>query len=219
MTPFAPFGARLPPRAPEALAREILSQARFRVRLAAPQRTWWDAVQGWIGAEWNRLVDAFAHHVRIGAGTSIAFGDLLVAAIVAIIAIVTVRLLLGMVRESSGRGPARAPAHAHASAHALHAFALQAAERGAYDTAVALLFNAALTALDARGVLRDDPARTVKECTRDVRARVPRAAFAFEVLARGFTAAVYAEDRVTPQHWADAERAYAAFVTTDGHAA
>lgn len=221
MSAFPAFGAQSPPRDPAALARDVLAQPRFRVHLhAAPARTWWSILLDRLGESWNRLMDAFAHHVRVGPGASVAIGDALIGAMILIVLAVGARLLLGVARESGGAPGARSSAlPGHADAQQLHAAAQLAAQGGAYAAAIALAFRAALAALDARGVLRDDPARTVNECRRDVRSRAPRLGAPFEVIARAFTAAVYAEDRTTFSDWSDVERAYAVFAALQSDAA
>lgn len=219
MSAIPAFGAHQPPHDPAALARDILTQPRFRVQAPAA-RTWWDVLRHWLGERWNQLVDAFSQHVHIGARTSVAFGDVLIAVIVALIVAVAARMLIGIAREgtAAARGAA-APLDAALDPAALHDAALRAAARGAYAAAIAHEFRAALATLDARGVLRDDPARTVNECRRDVRARAPRIAGAFESMARAFTAAVYAEDRIDAGVWSEVERAYAAFTAPQTDAA
>lgn len=211
------FGAQPPPRDPEALARAILAGSRFRVRVSAPAaRTWWDTLRDWIGAQWNRLMDAFAHHVHFGRSTGVAIGDIIIAMLVAIVAIAGTRLLLSIVRESGQTHSAPRALPSHADAAALYGAAQSAAQNGRYAGAVALLFQAALAALDARGVLRDDPARTVNECRKDVRLHAPSIAGQFDVIARAFTGAIYAEDRVDVQAWAMVERAYSLVLAEHG---
>lgn len=212
MTALPPFGARPPARDPHVLVREILQQARFRAPVPAPSgHRWWDALWGWISDRWDRLIAAFAHRVHIGAVAGIALGDVLIAGCILLVLAVAIRLLVTMARES---GTANAmPAGAlpsPADAAQLYQAALQAAQQGAYALAIARIFRAALTALDARGVLRDDPARTVNECRSDVRRRIPHLRVPFDRLAAAFTAAVYAEDRMTAAQWADAQDAYRA---------
>lgn len=220
MNVFRPFGSGTPPHDPAALARDILAQPRFRVRVQAPPaRTWWDVLRQWLGDRWNQLLDAFAHHVRVGRGTSVAAGDVLIVAIIAVVVFAAVRLLLTMARESAGAGAQIVSLPHNADARELHAAAQLAAEDGAYAKAIALIFRAALAALDARGALRDDPARTVNECRGDVRARAAHLSASFDVIAKAFTAAVYAEDRVTLAQWADAERAYERVAVPQGDAA
>lgn len=220
MNALPQFGAQTPARDPQALAREILAQSRFRGHTQAPaSHTWWDTVRDWFGDRWNQLLDAFAHHVRVGPGAGAAIGDVLLVIVIALVVVVVVRLLLGMARENASAEGAAHPLSVRANPTALHAAAQQAAQLGGYAAAIALLFRAALATLDARGLLRDDPSRTVNECRRDVRARAMPLSPSFERIARAFTAAVYAEDRVTAEHWDDAERAYGEIAMVQSSAA
>lgn len=208
------LGARQPPHAPAALARAILAQPRFRVRVTAPkQLTLWDRLWRWIADRWNDLANAFAHRVHLGSGASAAIGDVLILLVIAFVVAVLVRLLLNMTREPAHAAVAGITAlEHHADARALHAAAREAAQAGAYGPAIALLFRAALATLDARGILRDDPARTVNQCRSDVRARAARLSAPFDRIARVFTAAVYADDPITPAHWSQAAEAYQALI-------
>lgn len=197
--------------------RGILAQPRFRIQAAAtPTHTWWDQLRNWVGERWSRLMDAFAHHVKIGPRASVAIGDVLIALLVLLVVVVAIRLLLGAVRAgTTPSGIAVSPLTEHANARDLWEAAQHAAAAGAFTSAIALAFRAALATLDARGVLRDDPARTVNECRRDVRARAPRVYAPFETIARAFTAAVYAEDRAGVEQWSEVERAYRTFLTAN----
>ncbi|HLI96665.1 MAG TPA: DUF4129 domain-containing protein [Candidatus Baltobacteraceae bacterium] len=221
MSSLRQLGAQAPPHDAAALARRILSEPRFRVRVQAPPaHTWWDTLRQWVADRWNQLLDVFARHVHVGKEVSLATGDVLIGAAIIVFIVFAVRLLLGVVRD--GAAAQSENAHAlpvHADPRELQAAAQRAAHEGAYAAAVALLFRAALSTLDARGVLRDDPARTVNECRADVRAHAFALSAAFDTIARGFTAAVYAEDRVSHAQWNDAEAAYAALTAAQGNAA
>lgn len=211
--------SRLPPHDPAALARVILAQPRFRMRVPASGHTWWDALRRWIGDRWNQLMDAFSRHVHVGGRWSVAAGDVVIAAIVALVILFAVRLLLSMARDAAAPGIHASALPIRADASKLHTASMQAAERGAYAVAVALLFRSALALLDRRGILRDDPARTVNECRSDVRARAAHLAAPFDRIARVFTAAVYAQDRMTSAHWSDALDAYAVIAAPQSDAA
>jgi len=154
------------------------------------------------------LIDAFAHHVHLGANTGIAMGDIILALASAVVLFILVRLIAGYVREGPrAQGlPLIAP---HVAAEALFASSLQAAGEGDYVRAVTLLFRASLASLDVRGVLHDEPCLTVNEFRREVRRSAPNAALPFDTLARIFTAAIYAEAPMTPVQWNAAREAYA----------
>lgn len=213
------LGRRAPPHDPAVLARAILTQPRFRMRVhATPAHTWWDSIRQWIGDRWNQLMDAFSRHVHVGGRWSIAAGDVLIAVLITLVIIIAVKLLLTMARDAAP-GVHASALPVHADARKLQVAAIGAAERGAYAVAVALLFRAALAQLDARGMLRDDPARTVNECRSDVYRRARGLSAPFDRIARVFTAAVYAEDRMTLAQWSDAQDAYAAFDALQSDAA
>ncbi len=221
MSAFPLAGAHQPARDPVALVRGILAQPRFRLQAQAVRsHTWWDVLRGWIADRWNALMDAFAHHVKLGNGTGIAIGDVLIAGLVLLVVIVSVRLLLSAAHDGASAPALTASAlPEHANAAELFEAAQHAAAACAYAAAIALAFRATLASLDARGALRDDPARTVNECRRDVRSRAPRFDAAFDRIARAFTAAVYAERGAGADDWNDVERAYSAAFTVPHDAA
>jgi hypothetical protein len=102
----------------------------------------------------------------------------------------------------------RALAH-NADAQTLYLQSTRAADRGDYAEAASLLFRAALAALDLRGVVHDDPSRTVNECRAAVRERAPQSTAPFDTIARTFTAALYADAPVSAQQWNAARSAFA----------
>lgn len=171
------------------------------------RKTWWDFVTAWLGDRWNQLVDAFAHRVHIGGPGSIVAGDVILILVAAVVVVVLVRLFAGYIRETPAvRGAL--PFAPPLAAEAIYSQSVQAANRGDYAGAIALLFRAALTALDVRGVVHDEPSRTVNECRREVGRTAPRFAAPFDTIARAFTAAIYAEALVTPAQWTAARDAY-----------
>lgn len=138
---------------------------------------------------------------------------------VAVVVVVAVRLLLNVSAENAAAASRVSALPQHADPGQLYAAAERAARQGTYAAAIALLFRAALAALDRRGALRDDPARTVNECRRDVRLRAAGLSAAFDFIAQAFTAAVYADDRVTAAQWSAAQRAYQQFSEPQSDAA
>lgn len=206
-----PYGRFTPRVDPQHAARSIISQARFRVALSEPaRRTWWDVFKDWIGARWHDLMHALFGRVHIGGKAGVAFGDVLLVALVLLVIVVLARLLWSTVRVGSARSQTRALAVA-ADAAALHELSMAAATRGDYALAIVLLFRAALASLDVQGVVHDDPSRTVNECRRAVRAKAPPLAEAFDAIARPFTAVLYADQAVSEAQWQSALRAFALF--------
>lgn len=213
------FGAHAPPLDPRAVARAILAEPRFaRAHNAPAQETWWDRVLHWLGDEWDRLARALSHSVHIGTGTSVAAGDLIIAASAALVIVVLVRLLSQYVRQGAARAGA-VPVSGKDSARKLYRQSLAAASSGRYAEAVTLLFRAALAALDVRGVVHDDPSFTVNECRREVGRAEPHFAAPFDALARIFSDVLYADAPVGPQTWNEALRAYAQIVQESSDAA
>ena len=203
------FGAHRPPFEPHALARTILSEPRFQVRVSAPARkTWWDVLVGWLGDRWHDLLGAFGKHIHVSAGVSVATGDIVIVVVAALVIFVAVRLLSQYIAEGvSQAGTLRAVA-SRAGAAELYEMSLEASRRGDYGSAVSLLFRASLAVLDLRGVVHDDPSSTVNESRRQVRRTEPRLVEPFDVLSRAFTAVVYADVPVSQTQWANAREAY-----------
>ncbi len=180
----------------------------MRVQLPA-RKTWWDAVLAWLHDRWEQLIGAFARHVHVAAKTSVAAGDIILAVVSAVVIVAIVRLLANSMRATASPAAVARSDSAAANADALHAQSLRAAERGEYPGAIALLFRSALAMLNVRGVLHDEPSRTVNECRRALYERAPGSLGPFEALARTFTAAVYAEAPASRAQWDAARQAYA----------
>ncbi|HZZ66232.1 MAG TPA: DUF4129 domain-containing protein [Candidatus Baltobacteraceae bacterium] len=205
------FGAQQPPIDPRALARHILSQHRFALgtHAAVPPRTWWDVAMTWLGDRWVAFLSAFTTHVRLGKTAGVLAGDILLVAIAVFVLVVLFRLLSNTLADAAPALRA-APLPRTLRAHALYEKSLRAAAGGDYAAAIALLFRAALVCLDVRGVVHDRPSFTVNQTRRAVREHAAACIDAFEVLARIFTDALYAEHPVTADEWARARQAYAA---------
>jgi hypothetical protein len=217
---LARLGTLQPPKNPHALARAILAERRFMVRVARPvQRTWWDVALQWLADRWNDLVHALSRNVHVGSKGSVVAGDLLLAVAVLLVVIVAIRLVAGLIKEN-------APAHVRAelttpsSWEELYAESLEAAQREEYRVAITLLFRAALCALDVRGVLHDDPARTIGEWRREVCERAPRRIPAFDRMARVFSGVIYGDMPASASLWDEARAAYDSLFAGSGeHAA
>jgi len=208
------FGAQPPPMDPNTLARRILSEPRFRVRVAAePHKTWLDIAISWLRDRWSALVSAFAHHVHVGANVSIATGDIILALTAGVVLVVAARLVSAYIRENGIPVRGAREFSPRLAADALFAQSVRAGERGEYAAAISLLFRAALAALDIRGVVHDEPSRTVNECRREIRKRAPRILGPFDALARIFTAVLYADAPVTQAQWAAAHDAYTRLIS------
>ncbi len=199
------------------MIHRILAQPLYRhapvSTLAAPARSLpqiaWDwfvrHVLGPLFPPLARALDA-AH----GAGTIV--GIVLVAAALAGVAYVVVRLVLAFARRSpSAPGPAPAAGlpPTPLSAAQWRARAREAAARGDYARAIAALWAAALALLDERALVALDAARTPGEYRRLVRRFRAPACAPFDALSERFVYAAYAGQ---PPSASDFEAAQAALV-------
>ena len=123
------------------------------------------------------------------------------------IAVVVAHLLLQLQYERTRRERAIALAPAR-SAHALAVAAAQAANAGDYARAIRLMFMAAVTLLDLRGVVRDERSATINELRRALHERDGELEPAFVEIARLYTAAAYAQTPAGPDAWERARDAY-----------
>lgn len=156
--------------------------------------------------------DALFSHVHVGTTAGRIIGDVLAFALIALVVIMTTRLVLGSIRDPS-RVQAR-PLQPPLDPYGLYMRSRQAAARGDYRTALALLFRATLMKLQLGGIVHDDPSRTVNQWRRAVAGTKPDLAPAFDAIARPFVSAVYAERPAERAQWLEAENAYAGLPDT-----
>ena len=182
MTPHWPHGD------PRDVARAVLADHRFHAAAHGPApKSWlelfWDAVR----ALWNRIVGPIGQLTGNDAVTNIIGVVVLIAAVVFLVLV-----LIRFAESYRGTRTARRPAgaayalDADADARTLRERALAAAAQGRYHDAAALLWLSALRALDERGRVRYDAARTPGEWRRIVRDP------AFDALARDAVVALFA---------------------------
>lgn len=211
------FGTQNPPHDAHALAARILAGSGFHVRaMRPPSRTWWDVPWQWLLDRLNDLGTALGKNVHLSKGASIAIGDVLIAVVALGLVAVIVILLRNAMRAQEAAGDA--PASPRAAAEEFLTRSLHAANSGDFSSAVVLLFLASLRLLDVRGVVADDPSFTVNECRREVRRRASAASAPFDVLARAFTAALYAGLPADAESWLAARAAYDAIARGFGDA-
>jgi hypothetical protein len=202
------FGALHPAIEPHALAVQILSEHRFRIRVAPkPQKTWMDAAWQWLADRFASLVDAFSRSVHLGRAASVTIGDVAIALAVGIVIFACVRLAMQAAREQSASA-AGVSLEARETARALYDRAVAAAAERRYAAAIAFLFRATLAALDMRHTIDDAPSHTVNECKSEVRARAAQLYAPFEHLARAFTAVAYAQSPASESEWSAARSIY-----------
>lgn len=199
--------ASRPPLGARDLAREILSERRFRVAVPSTHRTLWQLFWDWARGLWSRIWDALFSHVHIGSRASAIIGDVLAFTLIAIVVVVLVRLALGSIRDARRNDNAHPLAPAP-DPGALYELSRQAAARGDYRMAIALLYAAAMRRFERLGFAREDPSRTVNEWRRALRGTQPAVLPAFDAIARPFVAAFYAEVPVERAQWMDAHNAY-----------
>ena len=156
----------VPPMDPaQAARRELDTPLRYRLAgpQSAPDQHWWAPLARWLSDRWNELLQALAHNVRIGAGSRVAIGDVLLVIVGAVLAFLVVRLLSSLVTVSERGEAAYSSLASRKNAHDLLLEATAAADRGDYARAIRLLFVSSVALLDLRGVLRDDESSTVGE--------------------------------------------------------
>jgi hypothetical protein len=169
---------------PQTIARTILAEPRFRSAvLPAVGPSWWERLLRWLG----ELLRHVFRSVPQGSGN--VFMIVVVIAALAVLAVGVV-MLVRRARPQPRRAGNRVEASALADeldASALRARARAAAAAQRFREAAALLWASALRALDERGRVRFDLARTPSEWRRLVRDP------AFDVLARDAVFALFGE--------------------------
>jgi uncharacterized protein DUF4129 len=196
---------------------QVLAQPDFRTPVrpgaARPrQQTWLERMLTSLSDWWSRLlVRAFTAAAGVPAiGNFVAFA--LVAAAAVALAFLIFRIASFVMARRVRRGRINVdgtPLTDHPSADETYSTARAAARDGLYALAIALLFQAALLALDRSGSIPYDSARTAGEYRRAVRRSVAGAAAPFETLVRAFTYAAYAETPAGESDWRAADAAYA----------
>jgi hypothetical protein len=187
-----------------------------RYQLSAPtvrHRSLFDAVFQWLWDRWNELFHALFSHIKIGPQGTSLIGDAVIVICVVTIAAIGAHLLMQLQDERSRRDRAVALAPAR-SAHAFAAAASAAANAGDYARAIRLLFIAAVTLLDLRGVMRDERSSTVNQLRRALHARRGNLDQPFAEIARLYTAAAYAQSPAGADAWDRARTAYDQLVTS-----
>jgi hypothetical protein len=182
MTPPWPHGD------PRDVAHRILADRRFAIAPQRPgEKSWLEIIGDALGALWRRLM-APLDHLLGNQSLTTAIGIAVLVALVAFLIVVVVRFARG--RRAKRPARARADAFAlgdDADARTLLAHALAAAAQGRHHDAAALLWASALRALDERGRVRYDAARTPGEWRRAVRDP------AFDALARDAVVALFGD--------------------------
>jgi len=195
--------------------RRVLAEPAYRtIPPAAPKQ----AQQSWLGRLLQAIADWWAKvmfsAIGAAAGTPFLgniFAFILITAATLALAFLVFRIAMLVARRrarESGSNADGTPLTARASADETYADACAAARRGSYGLAIALLFQAALLALDRSGRVPYDSARTAGEYRRAVRRSVSAASASFETLAHAFTFVAYAQAPADERDWRAADAAY-----------
>ena len=191
-----------------AVQAELAAPGRYHLQALPPaHRSLFAVILGWLGDRLNDLFTLLQQHVRIGQAGASAIGTVVVILCVLGIAGIAAHLLLQFEFVHTQRTGAVSLAPVR-SAHALAALARQSALAGDYARAIRILFLAAVTLLDLRGVVRDEQSATINELRRALRARDERLEPAFVAIAHVYTSAAYAESPVGEPAWNSARAAY-----------
>ncbi len=173
---------------PRDVVHRVLADARFQRAPQGPgEKSWLDYVLEALHNLWSWITAP----LRSLTGNSELTTFVGIAVLIAMLVVLTVVIARFAARFSWRRAP-RAPGTAvitgaGAAASALFARALEAASAGRHHEAAALLWASALRALDERGRVRFDPARTPGEWRRAVRDP------GFDALARDAVVALFGD--------------------------
>jgi hypothetical protein len=155
---------------PRTVAHRILTDTRYQTTPARPgEKPWWELLADAIDQLWRRLTEPLNH--LVGNSTFTTFvGIVVLIAAAALLVVVVARYASGIGgRRSVPLGAGAIGLGEDADSRTLFARALAAAAQGHHHEAAALLWASALRALDERGRVRFDPARTPGEWRRAVR--------------------------------------------------
>ncbi len=172
---------------PRTVAHAVLSDPRFSAASGPPVKPWWSYVLDALRPWWHRLIDPLGRAVGNEAATR-TIGIAVLAIVLAFLLFVVVRFARRLRVKRPPRAMTTAAAlAADADARTLFARALAAAAAGRHHEAAALLWSSALRALDERGRVRFDAARTPGEWRRLV------GDAAFDALARDAVVAMFGD--------------------------
>jgi hypothetical protein len=176
-----------------AVRRELATPGRYHLHeRAVRERSWLRMTMQWIFDRYAAFAQSISAKLHVGPQAVSIFGDLLVVGVVLLVAYVAARLLISIQMERTARANAVVLSPAK-SALALARRAADAANSGRYEPATRLLFAAAVTMLDLRGVVHDEASATINELRRTMRGS--RGEADFTEIARAYTSIAYAEDR------------------------
>jgi hypothetical protein len=191
---------------PQALARAILADPRYRGTttsdVAGPDPI--SQLLMWIGRHIGTLMHAIGRLLGTHSTANNVIAVAVLAAIVAGIALLVWRFLLLPGRRSTSARSGSVTLGDDLSSAALLALAFAAARDERWHDAASALVRAAMRALDERGRLRFDPARTPGEARRLLHDP------AFDAFEREATTALFADGAATPERFTRMRAAFAA---------
>jgi len=193
-----------------AAARELASgKYDLALRNVRPAvKSPWDRFWEWFWKQWDRFWNATGGRVHLESSAWNAIGWALLVVAFGVLLSFAMRLVAGIQFDRERRRGLSQPLEAGRNARVLYAQACALARDGKYAQAARVLFVAAVTALDLRGLMRDDASATVGELRRALRARDLALLPPFDEIAGPFVAAAYAERDVVEAEW---ERALAGY--------
>jgi hypothetical protein len=172
---------------PRELVRAVLADPRFQHAAKHPaQKSLIQRALDYLHDLWVKLTEPL-HHITGSSKATQIIGIMVLVVVIAGLAFVAARYAGRVSWRPFSRAP-RAGAEilgTEADARTLRARALEAAAAGRHHEAAALLWASALRALDERGRVRFDPARTPGEWRRAVRDP------SFDALARDAVVALF----------------------------
>ncbi|HEY0383612.1 MAG TPA: hypothetical protein VGC72_15585 [Candidatus Elarobacter sp.] len=175
---------------PRDVAHRILADRRFHVAPQQPgEKSWLELIGDALGDLWRRLTAPLDHLLGNQTLTTV-IGLAVLVAVLVFLAVVVARFATrrrGQRLEHASAGTNAFALGDDADARTLLARALAAAAQGRHHDAAALLWASALRALDERGRVRFDAARTPGEWRRAVRDP------AFDALARDAVIALFGD--------------------------
>lgn len=215
----ADIALREPVAAPKDIAadaRAVLAEPAFRTAVTSvpavkKQQTWleriWQSFIEWWGKVLGRAFTAASRAPVFG---NIAAFVLIAAAAIALAFLIFRVTMLLLARRALANASAvdGTPLEARAGTAETYDAACAAARAGSYGSAIALLFQAALFALDKSGSVPYDSARTAGEYRRAVRRTVAGMSGPFDILVRAFTDVAYAQSPAGEADWRAAAAAY-----------
>jgi hypothetical protein len=189
---------------PREVVRAIVADSRFHGTTSSlpPGRNVLERILGWLGARLGDLMHAIGHVLGARTPLNVAIGFIVLALTAAILAVLAVRFVRMPVRPQRSSQKSVALAGAVTSAE-LVALAFAAARGERWHDAASALARAALHALDERGRLPFDPARTPGEARRLLHDA------AFDAFEREATTALFARHAATRERFARLRATYA----------